>query len=634
MRKTTAGLRETRVADQEHGFEGNGRGPGDPDTLRVAELGPRHLLVVARLRNGGPDCALLEDDGSRIGARLPTTTVEASSGLDTDATHWLVAGIVEADLADVPALTLVSGAEHHSIAPERLASSLTDLRTVLRDDLAGLDQEARSRLIRFLAESARSESDHGVLSRARGLALIRDALREPAAVRPRTAEEIQGLNIDALYAVDDRTFWIRGWMLDRDAPVTRLTAMSPEGHRAELLPGIYRAPRPDLEGVFGSVPPGLDDRDETGFVACFELSESSRLRNGWVVEIENAVGTRTEASAPPVVTDEEAVRNAILRSLSLDRVGDGELTSRHARPALDRLQKRTAGAARVRRVAEHGTIPGDPTASIIVPLYRRIDFLEQQLAHFAHDPELRDAELIYVLDSPERAAELEAQAPALHALYRVPFRVVYLERNLGFSGANNAGVAFAHAPQLLFLNSDVIPTGPGWLGRLLGAYDTTPDVGAMAPKLLYEDDSLQHAGLYFEQRPESGLWENAHYYKGLHRTLPAANVARRVPAVTGACLLVDAELYAEVGGFRGMYVQGDYEDSDLCLRVMEAGRSNWYVPEVELYHLEGQSYPDSLRRRASAYNMWLHTHLWGPTIESIMAEPTFNDLRGPIRRTA
>jgi GT2 family glycosyltransferase len=91
-----------------------------------------------------------------------------------------------------------------------------------------------------------------------------------------------------------------------------------------------------------------------------------------------------------------------------------------------------------------------------------------------------------------------------------------------------------------------------------------------------------------------------------------------VPAVTAACLMINRDLYQEMGGLRGAYVQGDYEDSDLCLRLLEAGYENWYLPEVELYHLEGQSYLSSERRLASRYNAWLHTELWNERIESVM----------------
>jgi GT2 family glycosyltransferase len=200
---------------------------------------------------------------------------------------------------------------------------------------------------------------------------------------------------------------------------------------------------------------------------------------------------------------------------------------------------------------------------------------------------------------------------------------VTLKRNAGYSAANNVGVSLARGRLLLLLNSDVLPDQPGWLGVMAAFYDVTPGIGALGPKLLYEDDSLQHAGMYFSLLASAGVWENRHYFKGLHRSLAAANVPRPVPAVTGACLMIDSALYKEVGGLRGTYVQGDHEDSDLCLRLIEAGYENWYLPTAELYHLEGQSYPGALRQLTSQYNAWLHTQLWNEHIEAVMARYAF-----------
>jgi GT2 family glycosyltransferase len=200
----------------------------------------------------------------------------------------------------------------------------------------------------------------------------------------------------------------------------------------------------------------------------------------------------------------------------------------------------------------------------------------------------------------------------------MPFRVVILKRNAGFSGANNAGASLARGRLLLLLNSDVLPDEPGWLGVMVRFYDNTPGIGALAPKLIYEDESIQHAGLYFHRQANSRFWETEHYYKGLHRSLPAANASRIVPAVTAACMLINRNLYNELGGLRTMYVQGGYEDTDLCLRLIEAGHNNWYLPDATLYHLEGQSYPVKLRELTDKYNRWLHTRLWGERIEALM----------------
>ena len=82
-------------------------------------------------------------------------------------------------------------------------------------------------------------------------------------------------------------------------------------------------------------------------------------------------------------------------------------------------------------------------------------------------------------------------------------------------------------------------------------------------------------------------------------------------------MMIARELYDSMGGLHGGYVQGDYEDADICLRMMEEGLRNWYFPDAELYHLEALSYSSSLRLPANRYNAWLHTRTWGDRIEQL-----------------
>jgi len=316
-----------------------------------------------------------------------------------------------------------------------------------------------------------------------------------------------------------------------------------------------------------------------------------------------------------------AARDLVFRNFRVPVPPADALEAAHLLPAIARLQARHQASVRVEECLQYGSPPPAPDVSIIIPLFRRIDFLEHQLAQFVHDEEMARTDILYVLDSPELAEALLDNATQLSGIYRLPFRVVVLNKNAGFAAATNIGASWARGRLLLLLNSDVLPDRPAWLGTMTRFYDATPDIGALGPKLLFEDDSLQHAGLYFLGRGEPRVWENKHYFKGLHRTLPAANIARPVPAVTGACLMISRARYEAMGGLPGMYIQGDYEDSDLCLRLIESGYRNWYLPAVELYHLEGQSYPDELRERTRAFNTWVQTHRWGRQIHALMAGP-------------
>jgi GT2 family glycosyltransferase len=572
-------------------------------------------------------------------AYSPPSGAESSNHLAHAVLLRLPAGHTVADSLNL--VLRMDGRTHRVQAPE-LVQATVGLDTLLRFELASLESVARADVLAFLVAGpgeaptpkqgarrtsgsccakarAGQPSSFGRLQLSKSLYAARQALRERLPGGVTSVSAPQGLNIDAVLAVDDRNFYVQGWLHDEQAPLTRLTAVSPEGCRTEILPRLYRYRRPDVE-QFYSDSPDAQTGMEHGWIVHLETPVPSLLTTGWMFEMGNAVGSEVEVAAPGVTRDLSMAREMILRDLDRERLPADRLRTDHVAPAMTRLEERRRSRATVESVDQHGQPPAEPFVSVVVPLYGRIDFLEHQLAQFVHDPEFQRADLIYVLDSPDLAEPFRTAAAQLAELYDVPFRAVVMSHNVGFSGVNNVGADLARGRLLLLLNSDVFPREPGWVSEMMNFYDATPAIGALAPKLLYEDDSIQHAGLYFRRLSDTGVWNNEHYYKGLHRNLPAANVARAVPAVTAACMMIDVALYRELGGLRGMYVQGDYEDSDLCLRLAETGRHSWYLPSVELYHLEGQSFPSQMRELTGDYNRWLHTSQRGATIQQVIGE--------------
>lgn len=482
-----------------------------------------------------------------------------------------------------------------------------DLSTLARRMLAPLDAEARERALEYMASTLEVVPQGERYELSEKLFGIREALRERLPLIAATQDE-PVLRVDRMLAVDERSFYIEG--STGGADFARLTAVSPEGSRYELLQRLYRYGRQD-----GPEPPG--------FVCFFQLAAPSLRTDGWVLELETTRGIAGEVPCPPVLTDPVDVRDAILGNPCIAPSPDDDLMSVHVFPAISRVQAAIGTEPKVESVTQFGERPQAPEISIVTPLYLQIEHLEAQLAQFADDPDLAEADLIYVLDSPQQSEELLAYAADLFPIYRVPFRVAVLEQNFGYGGANNAGAGLAEARLLLLLNSDILPDRPGWLSTMRSFYDATPGIGVLGPKLLYEDDSIQHAGMYYHQLPGSSKWVDGHYFKGMHRSLPAANEARPVPLVSGSCLMIERALYQELGGLSMAYVQGDYEDAELCLRLWQEGRQNWYLPDAELYHLEGQSYGADIRAPANRYNMWLHNRQWGERIAELMADSRF-----------
>jgi GT2 family glycosyltransferase len=71
-------------------------------------------------------------------------------------------------------------------------------------------------------------------------------------------------------------------------------------------------------------------------------------------------------------------------------------------------------------------------------------------------------------------------------------------------------------------------------------------------------------------------------------------------------MMIDRESFDAVGGFAGCFVDGEFEDVDLCLRLRrDKGLNSYLACNVQLYHLEGQSRPAKRRALAMGYNTWL-----------------------------
>lgn len=268
-----------------------------------------------------------------------------------------------------------------------------------------------------------------------------------------------------------------------------------------------------------------------------------------------------------------------------------------------------------------GKLPAKPVVSIIVPLYGRYDFVESQMVEWARDPWIREhAELIYVLDDPAIAPSFRVHAEELAKLYGVPFRWVWGNANRGFSGANNLGAAHAHGEYLLFLNSDVFPQQPGWLQQMVAALAARPDIGVIAPRLVFAEGGIQHAGMRFERLPEHDVWINQHPCMGLDPSLDPHKSLTVLPAVTGACMLLRRVDFDRVGGWDTGYLIGDFEDSDLCLKLRDGGQHVAYLPQVQLTHLERQSMTalgsDEFRIRVTLWNALRHQSRWQSLIET------------------
>lgn len=439
-------------------------------------------------------------------------------------------------------------------------------------------------------------------------------MRSPLAARQIAKSSAHpAAEIDLALALDGGLL-VGGWTHDPSSMLSGIEYLSENGSALPLQPNFYKFP-----GKTGEREDGLG-ADVTGFVAWLPQSKNlgPLLQPRFQMRLVSGATTMLVPQLQPF--EPSAQRNRILRAVPPQHARHQVFDSILA-PALREVEHKLGQTVRIADVKEYGVMPRTPLASIVIPLYRNLDFLRFQLSAMATDPWLvENVEIIFVLDSPEIQDDTEHLLGGLHILHDLPMKLATMNRNSGYARACNAGASLASGTVLVMLNSDVVPCRAGWLGDLIQPLLEQKKLGAIGPKLLFEDGSLQHAGLYFA-RDQRGVWLNHHFYKGMPGDYAPAQVARSVPGVTGACLVTRKDIYDLVGGFTDDYVIGDYEDSDLCLKIRQIGFHIAYEPSVSLYHFERRSIrrsADYMRGLASQYNAWLHTKRWNDDITELM----------------
>jgi GT2 family glycosyltransferase len=83
--------------------------------------------------------------------------------------------------------------------------------------------------------------------------------------------------------------------------------------------------------------------------------------------------------------------------------------------------------------------------------------------------------------------------------------------------------------------------------------------------------------------------------------------------ITAACLLMPTALAKDLGGFDEVYAIGDFEDADLCRRLLARKFSVAVDPAVVCYHLERQSQArlqGHWRMNLTLFNAWNHQRRW------------------------
>jgi len=177
-------------------------------------------------------------------------------------------------------------------------------------------------------------------------------------------------------------------------------------------------------------------------------------------------------------------------------------------------------------------------------------------------------------------------------------QLISLDKNHGYTGGYNLGLQHVKADYYVLLNSDV-EVSPNWLAPLVKLMDSEENVGVCMPKIkaYAQPQSFEYAGAaggfidrfgfpFCRGRILSCIEEDKGQY----------DERREVFWATGACMMVRAQLFYELGGFDKHFF-AHMEEIDFCWRVKIAGYKVMCEPASVVYHVGGGTLPNNNPRK-------------------------------------
>lgn len=260
-----------------------------------------------------------------------------------------------------------------------------------------------------------------------------------------------------------------------------------------------------------------------------------------------------------------------------------------------------------------------PLVSILIPNKDHAADLKKCMDSIEEKSTYRNFEFIIVENN---STEEETFAYYKEIEKRDNVRVLYYKEDFNYSRINNFGAKEANGEYVLLLNNDTEMIEPDSIKEMLDVC-MRPDVGIVGAKLLYEDNTIQHAGVIIGFGGVAG-----HAFIGQDRDdngyFSRIISVQDLSAVTAACLMVRRSVFDEVEDLNEEFKVA-FNDIDFCLKVRKAGYLVVYNPYAQFYHYESKSrgQEDSADKVARfQQEIGLFGERWGELLEH--GDPYYN----------
>jgi GT2 family glycosyltransferase len=238
--------------------------------------------------------------------------------------------------------------------------------------------------------------------------------------------------------------------------------------------------------------------------------------------------------------------------------------------------------------------------SIVIVSRDLHDYLERCIVSIERHTQKDLVEELVIVDN---ASATPLELSRLTGLTSLTVLLVRLAGNASYAHANNRGVDAARGGYICFMNNDV-EVLPGWLDPLYAVIDADVHVGAVGPKMIFPDGSIQFAG--YEVIPATGFQKHRFREARVHHSIQDANIAGPVTNLTGACLL----LRREDARFDERYWYG-CEDTDLCVQLKQQCKKVYYQPASMVIHHEEKTRSSGVIEIDYEHNRELFRKKWG-----------------------
>ena len=233
--------------------------------------------------------------------------------------------------------------------------------------------------------------------------------------------------------------------------------------------------------------------------------------------------------------------------------------------------------------------------SIIIPTKDNTTMLKTALDSIFEKTSYPDYEII-VLNNNSTSPEFFSLMKEYSEKHAAVFRCLDANFPFNFAKLMNLGVAHSTGTYILMCNNDIEIIKGDWLNQMV-AHTQQKRTGAVGVKLLYPDNTIQHAGIVLGIDGASGHVfvnkdkdENGYFY--------CLKAVTNYSAVTAACMMCRKDVYNEAGRMDET-LEVEYNDLDLCLKFLKNGYYNIYLPSVEVYHYESATRGHPFRSTSS-----------------------------------